>query len=316
MKKRQAFNLIQESFLMNYYDTRVIDNQLSNTVIIDNELEFMNLYGHDNDMYLEGFNRKNKMYIGPKGTPHTVIHELLHNLSSSFFEDKRIFNGISYKYSKGCLNWINEGLTDYLATKISKEPERHYLQGVKFFRGLDKILNEIYGQNQILFESYICNNTYFLENFINNYCTYKYKDKIINWNEFVENFVFFDNNMIDGIINNLHKNILKNTKKSIFNRNPKIIDFNKFDELNVVGLIKKAYYDLKLLNPNANEELISKGMKSMIIDNDLQYISNKRGVKKLLQASMQRFSLIDVIKNNIQEFTDIPIENYINNMTR
>lgn len=315
MKKRQAFNLIQESFLMNYYDTRVIDNQLSNTVIIDNELEFMNLYGHDKDIYLEGFNRNNKMYVGPKGTPHTVIHELLHNLSSSFAENKRVLNGLENK-KIGCLNWINEGLTDYLSTKISKEPERHYLQGVRFFRGLDSILNEIYGQNQILFESYICNNTYFLENFINNYCTYKYKDKIINWNEFVENFVFFDNNMIDGIINNLHKNILKNTKKSIFNRNPKTIDFNKFDELNVVGLIKKAYYDLKLLNPNANEELISKGMRTMIIDNDLQYISNKRGVKELLKASMQRFSLIDVIKNNTQEFTDIPIENYINNMTR
>lgn len=316
MKKRQAFNLIQESFLMNYYDTRVIDHQLSNTIIIDDETEFMKLYGHKQSIYLEGFNRNNKMYVGPKGTPHTVIHELLHNLSSSFTENQRMLNGISYKDSPGCLNWINEGLTDYIATKISKEKERHYLPGVRFFRELDNIINEVYGQNQILFESYICNNTYFLENFINNYCTYKYKGKIINWNEFVENFVFFDNDTIAKMLNNMHKNILKNMKKTIFNRNPKTIDTDKFSELNVVGLIKKAYYDLKLFNPTANEELISKGMRAMIIDNDLQYISNKRGVRALLQLSIQRYSLIDVIKNNIQQFNGIPIENYINSMTR
>lgn len=300
---------------MNYYDERVIDNQLLNAKIIENQQEFMELYGHNNDMYLEGFNRKNEIYIGPNATPHTIIHELLHNLSSSFTENERVLNGIRTK-KIGCLNWTNEGLTDFLATKISKEPERHYLHGVRFFRGLDNILNEIYGPNQILFESYICNNTYFLENFINNFCTYKYKDKIVNWEFIVENFVYLDNNVIDAILKDIHKNILKNTKKSIFNRNPKTIDFKKFDELSVVGLIKKAYYDLKLYNPNANEELIGKGMKAMILDNDLQYISNKRGIRGLLQLSMQRFSLIEVIKNNYEELTDIPIDNYINNMTR
>lgn len=316
MKKNDAFNLVTSSFLMNYYDVSVINYQMNNITILDDEKEFMQLYGHNDDMYLEGFNRNNKMYIGPNGTPHTVIHEFLHNISSSFVDEKRMLNGISSRNSSGFLNWINEGLTDYLAVNISGEPERHYLPGVRFFRGLDKILSSVYGENSILFESYICNNTYFLENFINNYCTCKYHGEVINWKIFVDNFGFFENDFIDELLNNMHKNLLKNVKKSLFNRNPKIINFNKFNELNVVGLIKKSYYDLLYFNKGANDELISMAMRAMIMENDLQYISNKRGVRELIQMSMQSYSLIDVIRNNYDSFTDIPIDSFISGMTR
>jgi hypothetical protein len=328
MKKNQAFNLMQKSFLINYYDTRVIDNQLTNVTIMNNPQEFMEEYGHKNeDIYLEGFNRNNKMYIGPNGTPHTIIHEILHNLSSSFIKEKRVLNGLSHvnntTYDR-CLNYVNEGLTDYLATKISNEPERHYLQGVRFFRGVDVVINEIYGENNLLFESYICNNTYFIENFINNNCTYKYKNQKLDWETLVENFSYLDNNSIDQIINNIHKNALKNKRETLigkfkskmFKQNIKTIDFNKFEELNIVGLIKKAYYELILTNPNATEEQICNGMKTMIIDNDLQYISNKRGIKNLLNRVMQRYSLYEIIRNNYEEFYDIPINKIITGVTK
>lgn len=316
MGNEQILNLTQQSFLTNYYDRSVIENQLKNTEYIADEEEFMKLYGPDQDIYLEGFNRNNKMYIGPKATPHSVIHGILHNLSSSFENENRIYNGISYKNSEGYINYINEGLTDYLATKISKEPERHYLQGVRFFRGLDNILQEVYGENQMLFESYICNNTYFLKNIIDNYCTYKYRNQKVDWNFFINNFVFFNNDTMDELIKNIHKNILKKTKQSIFNKNPKYIDFNKFNEINIVGLIKKAYYNLKLNNLNASDELISKGMRAMILENDLQYISNKKGIRELIRKAMQNYSLIDVINNNYELFNDVPIDNFINGMTK
>lgn len=316
-RKETAKNLLYNSFIMTYYNKNVIDKQLENIYEIDDEQQFLKLYRHDNIDRLEGFNRNNSMYIGPLGTSHTIIHELLHNISSSFDrKGKRPLNGISEK--KGFSNLLNEGLTDYFAVKISGEPERNgnYIIGVRFFRKLDEILETLYGTNNILFEAYITNNIYFLKQFINNFCTYKYNGKIVNYDDFIENFGFMDFKKIEELLKNIEKNSLKNKKKSILNLKPKTIDFSKNTELSIAGLIKKAYYDLYYFNPNYSEEDISKCMYELIYNSNPQYITNKRGVRSLIVSAINNYSLLQVVQNNLDMFEDIPINKFLKHNTK
>ena len=56
---------------------------------------------------LEGFNRANGSYIGPDATVHTIIHEVLHALSSEFDKNgHRIKNGIEGNQKENFANQV------------------------------------------------------------------------------------------------------------------------------------------------------------------------------------------------------------------
>lgn len=317
-----AYNLISNSFLRNYYSDNAIKTQLQSvTEINDNDL-FIREFGKTNMDVLEGFNRNNISYIGPLSTPHTVIHETLHNLSSSFSIDgKRLKNGIDLRVLDNNFSFLlNEGLTDYLSTKISNEPERNkdYVIGVRFFRNIDRILNVLYGNNNLLFEGYISNNNFILENFINNFSTYKYKNQVLDYNAFNKIFGYLSSKEIDGFCNNMELNALKYLKKrTLFKSNNKDIDFEMNTELYIVGLIKKAYYDTCYRNAHNEkmhytEDQINECMQKMIFEGNLRYITNIRGTRDLLIPVIKYYDLKKIIYNNMDSLHEIGIDNIMN----
>ena len=158
---QRARELIYNSSAIKCIDIKDIEEQFKNIHVYETEEEFMEAYGFDDykGERLEGFNRSNHNHLNPKYiTPHTVIHEILHGLSSKFDKDgHRIVNGIQLDMQNGNENRLNEGITDYLACKISGEAPRHYCWGNRFFEGLDKILHKKYGDNDYLMDIYFNN---------------------------------------------------------------------------------------------------------------------------------------------------------------
>lgn len=101
---------------------------------------------------LKGFNRNHHCYFLPDMTPHVVIHEILHELSSEFDEKgHRKINGIDKKgtYSQVLLN---EGIVDFLASKISGENNKIYMREKTVLQALEPLLVKQSGNPEILFK--------------------------------------------------------------------------------------------------------------------------------------------------------------------
>lgn len=140
----QAQNRIYDSEISLYIPKEKIQEAFSNIYVYEKEEDFIKAFGknsYHNGGILEGFNRNGISHLGPNATSHTIIHEVLHELSSEFdSEGHRTKNGIMGDDNLNFANQVNEGCTDYLATKLSGEEPRHYIQGHKLFEKLESIL--------------------------------------------------------------------------------------------------------------------------------------------------------------------------------
>ena len=155
---QEAKEKIYNSPVIKYVDKEKIERAFSKIHVYETHEEFLRAYGrHDYDgERLEGFNRNNGSHISPTATPHTIIHEVLHELSSEFDTDgHRIINGIMGQTEENFANQVNEGLTDYLAAKISGEKPRHYRIGHEFFSRVEPSINKYYCDDEILFKLYL-----------------------------------------------------------------------------------------------------------------------------------------------------------------
>lgn len=95
---QQAKQIIYNSQIMLYITPEKLEEAFRKIYVYENREEFLQAFGSNeySGGKLEGFNRSNGSYIGPDATPHTVIHEVLHGLSSEFDKDgHRTVNGIS-----------------------------------------------------------------------------------------------------------------------------------------------------------------------------------------------------------------------------
>lgn len=224
---QRARELIYKSEVIKFVDIKDIEEQFKNIHIYSTEVEFMEAYGYDDykGERLEGFNRKNQNHINPKyATPHTVIHEVLHGLSSKFDKDgHRLVNGIQLDMQNGHEKRLNEGITDYLACKISGESPRHYFGGNCFFEGIDKILYKKYGNNDYLMDIYFNNRQQELRTIIEKYSDKRTADKVFTEFGFME-----QKSTIESLLATLNRNIDKEVRReNILNKIKNFFGINK-----------------------------------------------------------------------------------------
>ena len=201
---------IYNSELMKYTTTERVEKAFSKIHIYDYITDLLKEYGksdYDNEK-LEGFNRNGESYLGPYATKHTVIHEVLHTLSSKFDSNgHRTVNGIAGDGSLRFSNEINEGITDYIACKISGEKPRNYRQGNRLFSKLEPMMIKYTKDSNILMKIYLNNDVKFMEDFLENFCGKKSFDEIYYY------FLFRRDDEIDALLKPIGKNLDKYLKK-------------------------------------------------------------------------------------------------------
>lgn len=201
---------IYNSELMKYTTTERVEKAFSKIHIYDHITDLLKEYGksdYDNEK-LEGFNRNGEIYLGPYATKHTVIHEVLHILSSKFDSNgHRTVNGIAGDGSLRFSNEINEGITDYIACKISGEKPRNYRQGNRLFSKLEPMMIKYTKDSNILIKIYLNNDVKFMEDFLENFCGKK------SFDEIYDNFLFRRDDEIDALLKPIDKNLDKYLKK-------------------------------------------------------------------------------------------------------
>ena len=201
---------IYNSELMKYTTTERVEKAFSKIHIYDYITDLLKEYGksdYDNEK-LEGFNRNGESYLGPYATKHTVIHEVLHTLSSKFDSNgHRTVNGIAGDGSLRFSNEINEGITDYIACKISGEKPRNYRQGNRLFSKLEPMMIKYTKDSNILIKIYLNNDVKFMEDFLENFCGKK------SFDEIYDNFLFRRDDEIDALLKPIDKNLDKYLKK-------------------------------------------------------------------------------------------------------
>lgn len=270
---QEAKQKIYHSEVMLYVTPEQVEKAFQKIHLYSNVEEYKRTHGitHNN---MEGANNSEGIYISPEATAHTVIHEVLHELSSEFGKDgHRIKNGIMGNKKQAFANQVNEGLTDYLSAKISGEKIRHYRQGHILFGRLEPMIVKYTKSPSALMQIYLSNDVGFLESFLN------YYGKENLYDEIYENFLFMNDEKINDKMDKVEKNLNKDLAKR--DRKEKIE--------NIINKIKSIFYkkDVKMLpeghqnNENimsAHEQFVNKydidNFKSDMVINEQQYIEN------------------------------------------
>ena len=204
----EAKEKIYKSSIVKYVSKEKIEEAFKRIHIYENEEEFYKIYGKPKEEgdFLEGFNRSEGSHIGPNATPHTIIHEVLHFLSSEFDKNgHRINNGLMGDVKFGNFaNQVNEGITDFLACKISGEKPRHYLRGNKIFESLEPEIQRFYEDDNILFQLYLEHNDLEFKKFLNFSLSKSGGSK-----EFYDNFLFYSDKKIEKMKKEMNKSVKK-----------------------------------------------------------------------------------------------------------
>lgn len=262
---QDAKNKIYNSELMLYINPEKIEEAFKKIHVYTNKEEFISAYGNNYDDYgiLEGFNRNGESYIGPDATAHTVIHEVMHTISSKFDNNgHRTINGISGNREKGFGIQINEGMTDYLASKISGEDPRHYIEGHKLFAKLEPMMIKYTKDSNIFMQIYINNDVKFIQDFLN------YFGKENTFEELYDRFLYKDDKEIDKLLKPVEKNVNRYVKKverkekltnildkvkNIFSRNKvKMLTEGKQDNIQQINSHEQFVNDYNINNFKTN----------------------------------------------------------------
>lgn len=220
--KTEAFQAIMKSPISLYFSEEQMVEVFSHITFYDTSYAFEKAYGvplGENDT-MEGFCRNGNIHINVNGSAHTIIHEVLHVLSITYDKDGHIVqNGIS-KPKHASSIYLNEGLTEYLASRISKKDafKRHYPVASRFFERLDALIENVYGDQTYLYAMYFQKNDSFLRSFFSYYCPNKIGNVQMDYNYIKENFLFIGEEKLDLVFNNMYKNIKKRNKDHFLNR--------------------------------------------------------------------------------------------------
>ena len=276
---QEAKQKIYHSEVMLYVTPEQVEAAFQKIYIYNNKEEFYSAYGRSDygGKGLEGFNRSNGSHINlEEATAHTVIHEVMHALSSEFDKDgHRIKNGIMGDKNQAFANQVNEGITDYLSAKISGEKIRHYRQGNLFFERLEPLIIKYTKSPSALMKIYLSNDVAFLEEFLNYYGKGNLHEEIY------ENLLFMNDEKIHNKMDQVEKNLNKDLARK--ERREKI--------QNIINKIKNIFSkkDVKMLPEgtevaedtiNVHEQFVNRydidNFKSDMPVNEQQYIQNNK----------------------------------------
>lgn len=214
MNKMEKISIAKQKIyahLSKFVEIEKLEEACSKIIVYDDDVEFWKEYGEGEYSSkvdcLEGFNRNGISYLSTSSTVHTIIHEVLHTLSSEFDKDgHRTANGIIGTQSTQFGNMINEGLTDYLACKMSGEEPRHYMKGHKLFSRIDKMGSELYQDNDFLLKWYLEKDDLSFKKFVDKLSKKGMHKKLY------DEFMFMDNEAIDKLLNKMEKVARKKSK--------------------------------------------------------------------------------------------------------
>lgn len=191
-QNHELIDIVEQKMLASkfgrYIGKEKIQEALKHVVICESNEELRQKYtektGVNYDGYLGGFNNNGICYFVIDSDPHVVIHEVMHTLSSTFDKDgHRVKNGIDIVEDKqGFAVFVNEGLTEYLASQISNEDTGIYSEGTTLFEGIDNAFNRYYEDENALFQIYVENDVDKLKMFINDALPKKKLEKFIKQN--------------------------------------------------------------------------------------------------------------------------------------
>lgn len=222
-KLEEAKKYLVNSNIANFVSEDEINKAVDNSYICDSKDELYQLYesktGIEYDGALKGFNNGSKNYFPPDFTTHAAIHETLHTLSSTFNEEgKRLVNGIEVKDS-AFGRFVNEGITEYLTTKICNEPPEAYLVEVSFFKNIDDNFSKYFESNIALEDMYINNRTDMLKEFVNS----SLNKEDINFDDICNNFLFYNQEKMCSITSKINKGCKKILKRREFDKKHPIL---------------------------------------------------------------------------------------------
>lgn len=288
---KKAKQILLNSDVMNYIPIERLEQAFSKVKLAETEEKFFEAYGYGEyrGEKLEGYNRFNETNLNPRyATPHTVIHEVLHDISSIFDKDgNRIQNGLMGTRGLGFDNQINEGATDYLASKLSGEKARNYYQGHKLFEKLEPMLIKYTKNENILMQMYLTNDVKFMEDFLNYFGNKEYTKEITNnegkkelikqttFEKLYSDFLFMNDEKIDELLKPVNKNLNKFMKKqerkekrNNFLNKIKTL-FSKKDTIKLLQESNNTYQDISTLN-NDRSGFVSELQKGINPYEDIQ----------------------------------------------
>lgn len=219
---QRAKELLLSSPIMKYGVTEEkIEQLFANVHVFSSQEELLKEYNPfiSKGGSLAGFSRNNHCYIGPDATPHIIIHEVLHELSSEFDKQgHRIVNGIARDSSPSQI-LLNEGMIDYLASKISGEELEQYDREKTVISRLEPLLLKQSGNPDILFQILMQDKNRINE-FIEQFAKQETADKLTNKLQFMnKEKITLSMDQIEKSFNKKHKwEQIKARISSIFHR--------------------------------------------------------------------------------------------------
>lgn len=216
------------------------------------------------DGFLKGFNNNEVSYIINDGSIHELIHEIFHTLSSEFKDGHRIVNGIQGEMNKGNFgSFVNEGLTDFLASKLSGEKDLAYKEQRILFEEIEESISNFFESEDILFDIYLNKDTERLKYFIDSSVKEGTFEEIYNQYEFLNKEKRLE---MAEKINKGAKKLIK--KREFYQNHPflaKIVNKISKNNNTYIPALKPA----NIINSN-NEDLSSKLKEAIIPIKDIQ----------------------------------------------
>ena len=261
---KETRKLMMESSVSKIKSKEEISKILDNTQLFSTEKAFYEKYGDIDFKYyyneLEGFNREEKIYLNPTyATPHSIIHHAMHILSRKYDEKGNIkAEGIQYNMKSWNEKMLNEGLTEYLTSKISGEERRVYKEEKYFFEKLGEITKKRYNEDYLM-EIYLNNKQKELRRFIKEYGGKEIEEEIF------EKAGIIGKKEIDKSI----KKISKKVDRKI--RQEKIIeDFKKIFRIDDKKRLEEKNYQLK---SNTSENNKYEYLNSLKIEKEIKKVA-------------------------------------------
>ena len=211
--KERAKQMLLSSEVAKLVGEETIIQQFNNIIIVgsreDLKRKYVELTGVEyGSGDLKGLNNGDKHYLSNEADEHTIIHEIMHDLSSIHDKDgHKIKTGIRGNENQQFKNDVNEGLTDFLARKISGNGALFYKQGNRLFEGIESSIVKFFNDDNALLKIYLTNDNDSLRAYI---------DKVVGkgtYDSIYENLSFMSDEKIDKIVDKIDKGTKKELRK-------------------------------------------------------------------------------------------------------